>query len=1228
MYYLVLCTVNAGTSGSSFESSVSMSSMDSVENSFISPGDVLTAGVTAVQEVLAGQDDVVYLNQVLTAGVTGVTEVLASDADVITLDQVLTVGVTAVEEVLATDADVITLDQVLTVGVTGVTEVLASDADVITLDQVLTVGVTAVQEVLAGQDDVVEVGQVLVAEILAKEVVLAGADDVINLGDSIAAIEANVINIGDVLIPEIFAVDEVKATLGDVVNEGEPLKITARNAIAEGDILVEYVEFIPDVLATVEEVIAIGDPIFAREEHVVKLNSVMIAGVLAKDEVLATDADAIMLGDPILATEDYHLVTGITQSQYDTAVTIVDIGEVDASLLSESRATIALNFIDADRLGFAEEIIEIGVTVDGNTYDNAVTNVGTILSIGHPDLSDLGAISHQDSSNIQMSVSDNENPGSVTSILINKANVDKLKLEDFATGSTVTVTVSSSNGGSDVIVNITEDQVNALIKMYSDILIKDRLDDADDSVNYISQADLTEATNINERGETVQSEFDKAQVIKDYGKEISNTEFIDSKNITDNNTGAVNSVELGEPTKAVAADVIVAGVTVMEEEVIPVEEKRAELADVVKFGDLIKATEDDVIEIDDVLVKGVEGVDEVLATESDVIEIGEVITALEKHIVKVGDVLIAAVEGKDAVLATEADVIKLGSAIEATEVNVIVAGVTVMVEAVEAVDAVRATEANVITLGQVLVAGVEGVTEVLATAEDIVEVGDVLVAGVTEVTEVLATADDVITLGQVLLAGVEGVTEVLATADDIVEVGDVLVAGVTEVTEVLATADDVITLGQVLVAGVEGVTEVLATADDAIESFASEIGMSESDMWSMTANLSEVQKTAVITKLFELNSIVTAKLSDSDESMMTSIGFAFASDPASQTVFDKVIADLNSGKTTMDEVRIKTNPDANSVAVGATTGITIVNNTVSVRQEGIVTASNRYGLRKYSGVNSGSSSLDSGAWLKVIGSTADMGTRQSVAGYEADSHGVVIGVDKTIGNIVVGGAFSYVDTDTKGKSILNLETQTKVHQGTLYGAYLADGYVIDGSVAYGRLTGDTKYTGLDSQMTGSYGADIYSVGIGFSAPIDTGGMAIIPKINMSYSKVSDVGYTEAGVEAKNIDVDSMNMFNIQAGTTIQTKMSTENGVVIPKLRLIADLDMTREEVAVNSSWVSNGAVLPNVTGVKPSALGGIIGVGVEYVSDDDAFALSVGYDAGIRPDFLSHSANAKIRVNF
>jgi len=108
----------------------------------------------------------------------------------------------------------------------------------------------------------------------------------------------------------------------------------------------------------------------------------------------------------------------------------------------------------------------------------------------------------------------------------------------------------------------------------------------------------------------------------------------------------------------------------------------------------------------------------------------------------------------------------------------------------------------------------------------------------------------------------------------------------------------------------------------------------------------------------------------------------------------------------------------------------------------------------------------------------------------------------------------------------------------------------------------------------------------------------------------------------------MNMFSIQAGATMQTKMSTENGVVIPKLRLIADLDMTREEVVVNSSWVSNGAVLPNVTGVKPSALGGIIGVGVEYVSDDGAYALSVGYDAGIRPDFLSHSANAKIRVNF
>jgi len=1165
---------------------------------------------------------------------------------------------------------------VLVAGVEGVDAVLATEADVVTLNQVLVAGITGVTEVLAGVDDVIILDQILIAETEDVGPVLATLDDVIQLGASIAATEANVINLGDVLVDEFFAVTEVIATATDVVNIGDPLKITERNAIAVGDVLVEYVKHIPDVTAGVEDVVELHGPIKATEKHVIEIGDVLTAGVLHKDAVLATIDDVIEVDDIIFATLERHFVVGITKEEYATAVNIERVGEVDTACLTQNTlisnynaeigvgdrtkadlivdvnrsidaadVTYAVNIeriglvdnaglttyqeikrigeVDADLTPY-QAIAEINQTLDSSSYDTANTNItNNILTAGHADENVDGKISAVvNVDDIIMSLPTNDASRAATHIVINKANTDAVKsiLSDTpgAASSVLLKTLNDNTNGTEVSLNDT--QKNAFIKMYQDRLIVDRLIDANGTdfivaqqltdakfiveQNGINAVDVTDANFVIAHGEIDSDDTDDAEKIINYdsanpneaitdadlidaGKivaidqivdatqledakiiveigEISATELQDARELKargiaegsddPDNLGAVKAVKEGDAIKATyhaTESDLIAVDDVLEAEVMAVTEVLAEADDVVNIGDPIKATADDVIELGEVLIEGTEGVAEELATEDDVIEVGQVISATADHVVKVGDVLVAAVEGKAAVLATEDDVVNLGDAIEATEVNVI-------------------------------------------------KVGDVLVAAVEGKDAVLATADDVIVLGQVLVVGVEGVEEVLATEADVVNLGDVLVAGI------------------------EAVEEVLATADDAIENYASNIGMSESEMSSMTSKLSETEKTAVITKLSELNPNTTK----SDKATMAGIAFAFVSDPASKTVFGKVMDDLKNGNTTMDEINTKANSDTNSAVVGAATGITIVNNTVNVRQESIVTASGKYGLRKYSGMNSGSSSLDKGAWLKVIGSTADMGTRQSVAGYEADSHGVVIGVDKTIGDIVIGGAFSYVDTDTEGKSIANSETQTKQYQSTLYGAFLNDGHVIDGSVAYGHSTSDTSRTGLGGQVTGSFGTDIYSVGAGFSVPMDMGSWSITPKVSMSYSHVSPDEYTESGIGAKKINVKSMDLLSVQTGVTMGSKMVTDGGAIIPKLRLIADLDIAREQAVVNSSWASNGSVTPVSTGVKPSALGAIIGAGVEYASDDGAYVFSVGYDAGIRSQFISHSANAKIRVNF
>ncbi len=89
-----------------------------------------------------------------------------------------------------------------------------------------------------------------------------------------------------------------------------------------------------------------------------------------------------------------------------------------------------------------------------------------------------------------------------------------------------------------------------------------------------------------------------------------------------------------------------------------------------------------------------------------------------------------------------------------------------------------------------------------------------------------------------------------------------------------------------------------------------------------------------------------------------------------------------------------------------------------------------------------------------------------------------------------------------------------------------------------------------------------------------------------------------------------------------SKIALDGGVVAPKVRLMADWDVTQKKAVVNSFWlgdVDNTGY--STSGVEPAALG------VDYASNDGLYVLSLDYDLN-RSDFVSHVGSVKVRVNF
>ncbi len=351
---------------------------------------------------------------------------------------------------------------------------------------------------------------------------------------------------------------------------------------------------------------------------------------------------------------------------------------------------------------------------------------------------------------------------------------------------------------------------------------------------------------------------------------------------------------------------------------------------------------------------------------------------------------------------------------------------------------------------------------------------------------------------------------------------------------------------------------------------------------------------------------------------------------------ESALYSYNDKTLTMKDFVTKIQPDVSGAASGSTAGVNAVGGAIGGHQQSVVANSGRYGLKKHSlsvtkqlGVSSGDGTKSTGAWMKVFGSTSEMDMRDSIAGYDADASGIVVGVDKTFGDMIIGGAISVANIDIDGKSIANSKTDSDQYQGTLYGTLMMDTYYINGSLAYASASSDTSRIGLDGGVTGSYDTDTYAASLGIGVPIDMGSMAIVPQATMTYTSVNPDAYIESGIGALRVDAENMESFGIKAGVAVSSQIALDGGVVAPKLRLMADWDVTQEKAVVNSSWVGDvDNTVYSTFGAEPASLGAIIGAGVDYASSDGLYVLSLDYDLSTRADFVSHAGSVKVRVNF
>ena len=158
----------------------------------------------------------------------------------------------------------------------------------------------------------------------------------------------------------------------------------------------------------------------------------------------------------------------------------------------------------------------------------------------------------------------------------------------------------------------------------------------------------------------------------------------------------------------------------------------------------------------------------------------------------------------------------------------------------------------------------------------------------------------------------------------------------------------------------------------------------------------------------------------------------------------------------------------------------------------------------------------------------------------------------------------------------------------------------------------------------------YQVGLGAGRPIKVGANHFFtPHVGFQYIHVDSESYTETGAGVLNLTVnpDDVDIALGIVGARYHFNMQTADGIVTPEVRASLLYDFAGDEAQATSTFAGGGAAF-NLTGTDVEELGGSLGLGLTYTSEDGSFSLGADYDAELRSDFVGHTARIEIKFHF
>lgn len=273
------------------------------------------------------------------------------------------------------------------------------------------------------------------------------------------------------------------------------------------------------------------------------------------------------------------------------------------------------------------------------------------------------------------------------------------------------------------------------------------------------------------------------------------------------------------------------------------------------------------------------------------------------------------------------------------------------------------------------------------------------------------------------------------------------------------------------------------------------------------------------------------------------------------------------------------------------------------------------------GMSSGDSNPDAAVWVQGMFNKSKLDDTSKAKGFDADSNGVALGIEKFVNkDVKVGAGYAYTNTDIDG---FMRSTDVDTHTAILYGEYKPSNWYVNGIATYGwsDYSEDKNVAGVG--VKADYDVETFGLQAMTGYDMQVKGFGFTPEAGLRYVHIKQDAYKDSAdqrVSANNSDI-----LTGVIGAKVSKNFELSNGMNIkPEARIAATYDLFNDDV--NSVvTLANGSAYA-VEGEALDRFGMEFGAGVTAEVNDNV-ELSLGYEGKFREDYQDHTGliNAKYK---